>query len=79
MQPLPAAGHRLPIVVIGHVAGGEHALDAGVRALRRGPFDVAAFVEFQLPVKEVRRSACARSPEIARTTEPFRFRRCADL
>ena len=37
MQPVPAEVMAWLIVIVGHVAGREHALDAGVRAERLGP------------------------------------------
>src|SRR5262245_39229173 len=36
-------GDGLAVIIVGHVAGGKHALHAGLGAKQRGPFDVAFF------------------------------------
>ena len=60
MQPVPADGDRLAVVVVGHVAGGEHARDAGVGAERhRSSTMYFLSVSSQLPFEKrgVRRVA----------------------
>ena len=53
---------RLAVVVVGHVAGGEHAFDAGVGAERHGPLDVLLGGQLELAFEKRRCWACGRSP-----------------
>src|ERR1043165_5010432 len=46
--------HGLAIVIVGDIAGGEHAFDAGPCSLRLGPDNVAFRIELKLAREKVR-------------------------
>src|SRR5579883_2798507 len=60
----PGGGHRLPVDVVGDVAGGEDAFDAGRRRTRRG-LDIAVRLQNQLPAHQVARRGMADGDEDA--------------
>ena len=62
-------GDRLAIIIVGHVAGGKHALDAGVGAERDGPLDVFLVGQLQLAFEKGRVGRVADGQEHARRVE----------
>src|SRR5436309_14649781 len=64
-------GHGLAVVVVGHVTGREHALDAGVGAVWLGVDDVTLVVEPELALEEVGVGGVADGEEHAPDVERF--------